>query len=100
MRGHTPTPSRPAPPGGHLLYERRPLKVGDGLLAELILNVVGAEPLDHVNVAGRVPEGLRGDAVDVLDRRTIFIPTRISYWLSIGFYTTGQTGTVFLRLLQ
>lgn len=55
-------PSEWGTPGGHLLYERGPLKVLDGLLAELRLNVVGAEPLDHVDVAGRVPERLHGDA--------------------------------------
>lgn len=52
-------------PGGHLLYERGPLKVLDGLFAELCLDVVGAEPLDHVDVAGRVPKGLRGNGEKV-----------------------------------
>lgn len=53
---------------GHLLYERGSLKVLNGLLAELRLDVVGPEPLDHVDVAGRVPEGLRGSANPVFNR--------------------------------
>lgn len=70
MRGSTLSISsfRLRNPAGHLLYERGSLKVLNGLLAELRLDVVGPEPLDHVDVAGGVPEGLRGGANPVLNR--------------------------------
>lgn len=47
---------------GYSLYERRPLKVLDGFLAELRLDVIGPEPLDHLDVGGEVPEGLQSEA--------------------------------------
>lgn len=43
------------------LYESGSLKVLNGLLTELSLDVVGSQPLDHVDVGGEVPEGLDSD---------------------------------------
>jgi len=49
--------------GGYLLDERGSLKVQDGLLAELRLDVVRPEPLDHLDVGGEVPEGLEQQSI-------------------------------------
>lgn len=45
----------------YLLYECGSFKVLNSLLTELCLDVVSPEPLNHIDVGGKVPEGLNSN---------------------------------------
>lgn len=91
---------RTSPKYYNSLYESCSFKVLDGLLTELGLNVISPEPLDHINVGGKVPERLNSSPI-AQQHFTLTWRAKLSFIIYCVVFTprcsTGKPGICPLR---